>query len=100
MSAKDLAARAAAVGSPRPRTTAPKVAAEPASIRTKPVRLSTDISPNAYRDLNAYCAEVAAQVGKARIAHTLVLRKLIDALHTDSRLREQIADAVTKELRK
>ena len=73
--------------------------AKPAKVRTDPVRLSTDISPNAYRDLIAYCSDLAAQVGKARVPHTVVLRKLIDALQHDPELRDRITESVLTELR-
>lgn len=100
MSAKELAARAAAVSSPRPRSGAaePRQTAS-TNVRTKPVRLSTDVSPNAYRDLTAYCADLAVQAGKARVPHTLVLRKLIDTLQADDELRDRITAAVLAELR-
>lgn len=100
MSAKDLAARAAAVSSRRPRADAPDTVAPAApNVRTKPVRLSTDVSPNTYRDLTAYCSDLAVQAGKARVAHTLVLRKLIDALQVDNEVRDKITESVLKELR-
>lgn len=101
MSAKDLAARAAAVSSRRPRDDAgePAIVAAATVVRTKPVRLSTDVSPNAYRDLTAYCSDLAVQAGKARVAHTLVLRKLIDALQVDDELRDKITAAVLAEVR-
>lgn len=102
MTAKDLAARAAAVSSRRPRTDAVEpvsTAAAAPNVRTKPVRLSTDVSPNTYRDLTAYCSDLAVQAGKARVAHTLVLRKLIDALQVDDEVRAKITEAVLKELR-
>lgn len=100
MTAKDLAARASAVSSRRKAPEAAETApAKPVQVRTDPVRLSTDISPNAYRGLIAYCSDVAAQAGKARVAHTLVLRKLIDALQDDAELRQQITESVLAELR-
>lgn len=101
MSAKELAARAAAVGSrrQRPDTKDESPAPQSAKVRTDPVRLSTDLSPNAYRDLIAYCADLAVQAGKARVPHTLVLRKLIDELQSDPALRERIAAVVLAEIR-
>ncbi|MGI0520219.1 hypothetical protein ABY45_06610 [Microbacterium maritypicum] len=101
MSAKDLAARAAAVGSrrQRPDTKDESPTPPPVKVRTDPVRLSTDLSPNAYRDLIAYCADLAVQAGKARVPHTLVLRKLIDELQSDPALRERIAALVLAEIR-
>lgn len=102
MSAKDLAARVDAVGSRRQRPKAEQQTPTPppAKVRTEPVRLSTDVSPNAYRDLIAYCADLAAEAGRARVPHTLVLRRLIDELQSDPNLRERISASVLDELRK
>lgn len=47
----------------------------------------------------AYCADLAVQAGKARVPHTLVLRKLIDELQSDPALRERIASVVLAEIR-
>ena len=101
MTAKDLAARAASVGARRQRTESIEdaVATPVPAVRTTPVRLSTDTSPSAYRDLTSFCGDLAAQAGKARVPHTLVLRKLIDALQNDMELRDKITISVLAELR-
>lgn len=66
----------------------------------KPVRITTDISPQAYRALTAFSAELAAQLGRPKIAHTEVVRALLAHLEDDPGLRITIAARVTENIRK
>lgn len=100
---KDLAARAALVGSRRQKTHEQESRETPPpapKVRVEPVRLSTDISPNTYRFLIEYCAGIAAQIGKPRVTHTSVLRKLLDELQRDTDLQARISDHIIAEANK
>ena len=93
---KNLAERAALVGSRRQKAHAEETReATPATapkVRVDPVRLSTDISPNTYRFLIDYCAGIAAELGKPRVTHTSVLRRLLDELQQDPALQARVRD--------
>lgn len=72
----------------------------PPYVRTKPVRITTDLAPNEYRNLVACCSALANELGRARVSHSEVIRGLIALLETDealgtalaSRLRDQAAE--------
>lgn len=98
--ANDLAARAARIPS---RTTRPSTEAEAAPTvpaprraaapRTDPVRVTVDLAPQAYRRLKASCDDLAAQLGRARVTNTEVLRVMVDLLD-DPAVRSAVADAL------
>lgn len=96
MSAKDdLAARMARASERK----APSASKAPAP-RADPVRLSTDVDPQSYRGLQAYCHDLADSLGRARVPHTEVVRALIDQLARDEALQRTIAAEVGQRLRK
>lgn len=96
--ATDIAARAAKLSERRPgRETTPTRAAPP---RAKPIRVTTDLSPQDYRHLVAYCADLAEHLGQAKVPHTEVIRALINRLEQDSSLRETITDDIKAKLSK
>lgn len=97
----DLAARAADVAA---RRTASSAAVTPTAppvdvVRTKPVRLSTDLAPVSYRFLTGYASDVATHAGRARIAHSDIIRALITELEHDPQLRARITDTIANQLR-
>jgi hypothetical protein len=109
---EDLASRLAKAGSrtsatPRPPATAANPAASASgvpmpkgtSVRTKTVRITTDLSPRDYRELVNFCLEAAGDTAVARVPHSVVIRLLLERLSRDRTLRlelvEQVRAAVT-----
>lgn len=101
----DLAARAAKLGAARTPATASvgargqTAASRPTGAavapRSKPVRVSVDLSPNAYRSLGSYCSEAAAELGRAKVTNVQAFRAFVSLLETDPEVRQR----VTEELR-
>lgn len=98
----DVAARAAAIAS-RPRRTsagagdsaAPESAkASQAPIRTKPIRVTVDLLPNVYKELDDFGRAAAAELGVARVPHVQVVRALIQRLEQDEALRAATIQAI------
>lgn len=66
--------------------------------RAKPVRLSVDLAPQTYRQLLTYSADLASNLGRAKVPHVEVLRALIAELianpevrtHIDLRIKAQL----------
>lgn len=98
--ATDIAARAAKLSERRGgRETPGDTVSSPANQvrsapRAKPVRVTTDLAPQSYRQLVAYCTELAETFGRAKVPHAEVIRALIGELETDPDLRLVIAEAV------
>lgn len=112
--AEDIKARAALLAT-RKATTQPTFAAQDAldavetpparaqqrsAPRAKPVRVTTDLAPQSYRALLAYCAEMAEGLGRAKVPHVEVIRALISELNANPELQATIRQAVTKQLSK
>jgi len=94
----DIAARAAKLSERRPgRETTPARATLP---RAKPIRVTTDLSPQDYRHLVAYCADLAEHLGRAKVPHTEVIRALVSRLEQDPSLRETITGELKARLSK
>ncbi|MBG6059795.1 hypothetical protein RCH16_003157 [Cryobacterium sp. MP_M5] len=68
--------------------------------RAKPVRVTTDLAPQSYRALLAYCAEMAEDLGRAKVPHVEVIRALISELNANTELQATVRQAVTKQLSK
>jgi len=83
--ARKIADRAAASSA-----TPPAVAGRPV-VRTRPVRLTADLSPGAYRALTQLGQDLAEQTGRARVPHVEIVRALIDELAEDGELRARVA---------
>jgi hypothetical protein len=113
--AEDMKARAAALANRRTSTKpasavqdAPDVVAEAPTVRAaqrsapraKPVRVTTDLAPQSYRALLAYCAEMAEDLGRAKVPHVEVIRALISELNANAELQATVRQAVTKQLSK
>lgn len=108
MSSKNLAARAARINQrpsapeadPAEEAAAKAPAARPAVIRADPIRVTTDLAPQSYRALIGFCADLAAQLGRAKVAHTIVIRELVAQLEADKELQAAVAESVRQQLRK
>jgi len=65
--------------------------------RQKPVRRTVDLSPHHHAELDAWCAETARELGKARITGQAVLSTLVKRLLTDEtlarKIRQDLADS-------
>lgn len=102
---QDLATRAAAVAA-RPRqgrsgspadlgqVQPPSSPARSTAPRAKPVRISTDLDPQRYRALLAYCGQLAETLGRAKVANADVIRALLMELERDDQLRAAVARTV------
>lgn len=98
----DLSSRAAALGRSRNDLGETKgqhtTTSKPVPPRTKPVRVSTDLSPQAYKQLARYCGELAENLGRTTsVPKVAVLRALIEELNTNTELRTQILTRVSDE---
>ena len=111
--ASDLAARAArlsvrpatsrASGSDAEDTGESEIPSKPlqrAAPRAKPVRVTTDLAPQSYRALLAYCAALAEDLGRAKVPNVEVIRALVNELSTDPKLQATIGQAVRAQLSK
>lgn len=58
--------------------------------RAKPVRLSVDLAPAAYRGLIDYCRQSAEDLGVARVNGVDVLRSLLAELAEDEALAARV----------
>lgn len=105
MSKADIAARAARLGDRKGGR-----AAEPSTDETlvarvqvpraKPVRVTTDLAPQSYRQLVAYCQRLAEELGRAKVPHVEVIRALVGELETNPELQATIATTVRNVLSK
>lgn len=77
---------------------APKRPAARAVPRAKPVRVSADLAPQDYRALLAYSAAMAEELGRAKVAHVLVIRALVSELNANPELQRTIRQAVATQL--
>lgn len=62
--------------------------------RAKPVRLSVDLAPAAYRRLIDYCHQTAEELGVARVNGVDVLRALLAELADDQDLAARVRGRV------
>lgn len=69
-------------------------------VRTKPVRITTDLDPQTYRALTVYSADVAAAMGRAKVAHADVVRGLIAELQANADVRDRVAAHIATRLSK
>jgi len=69
-------------------TLAPVAGRKPAgpAPRAKPVRLSVDLAPAAYRELQEFCTAAAVALERPRVASVDVLRSLLAELAADEAL--------------
>lgn len=60
--------------------------------RAKPVRLSLDLAPVAYRELQEFCTAAAVTLERPRVAGAEVLRSLLAELVDDEALAARVRD--------
>jgi hypothetical protein len=68
-----------------------------AAVRVKPVRLSLDLPPQNYRALKATCADLADELGAARVTTSEVLRALVTMVNQDPDVRRDVLAAIQSE---
>lgn len=73
----------------RPATATPAAGPAPAP-RAKPVRLSLDLAPAAYRELQEFCTAAAVALERPRVAGADVLRSLLAELTEDEALAARV----------
>lgn len=78
--------------------TASSTTTRPGIVRSKPVRITADLSPQVYRGLIEYAAELASTQGRARVAHVHVVRALVAELIENEELQKAIARRVRSQL--
>lgn len=64
------------------------------SVRTKTVRVTTDLSPRDYRTLVRFCSEAAGDLAVARVPHSVAVRLLIERLSTDRTLQLALVEEI------
>lgn len=62
--------------------------------RTKPVRITVDLSPLAYRDLNRWCRQAAEDLDVAKVNTAAVVRTLLGMLDDDQALAGRVRDRI------
>jgi hypothetical protein len=88
----------AAEPKPPATTTPPPSMDRPNVVRAKPVRITADLSPQVYRGLIDYAAELATTQGRARVAHVHITRALVAELVENENLQAVIARRVRAQL--
>lgn len=87
------------VGEPTQERTAPAPAPKRTpSVRADPIRITADLPPQHYRELIAYAAGIATELGKAKVAHVQVVRALVAELAESDDLQRRIATRVEQQL--
>jgi hypothetical protein len=76
-----------------PRTPRPS-AERSAGLRTKPVRVSLDLSPQLYRDLGDWSRDAAESLGRGRVTHADTLRALVRELLSNPALSAKVIRAI------
>lgn len=75
--------------------TTPRASSAP-KVRAKPVRRTVDLSPAHHAELDAWCAETARQLGRARITGQDVLRTLVAELLRDETTARKVRKALSE----
>lgn len=90
----ELAARAAAVATSAAPTSEPEQRdgrdAEPRVPRTRPVRVTVELSPMEHKQLRRWCAETSADLDLPVVAGAEVFRALLNLMHDHPEVAEQV----------
>lgn len=84
----DLAARASAVASPTSRSTPPGDGGR--APRTRPVRVTVELSPIEHQALRQFCATTSADLDLPVVAGAEVFRALLSLLREQPEIAEQV----------
>lgn len=84
---KTVGARATQAPAERPATPKPPP-------RAKPVKVTAELSPNAYRSLKDICNQLADETGQTRVTNVAVIRALVDMLPNNPELLAQVREHV------
>lgn len=75
----------------RPIRSSPEAASPaPVAPRAKPIRVTLDLAPATYRELQAFCAAAAIELERPRVASAEVLRVLLAQLSKNTELADQV----------
>ncbi|PCC39104.1 hypothetical protein CIK66_10475 [Brachybacterium alimentarium] len=66
------------------------------AVRVKPVRITTDLGAAQHRALKDFCDQLAADAGLARVPGSEVVRVLLDQLHEDPELKQNVTDEIIR----
>lgn len=90
-----------AVTSPTSPEVSRSVATEhsPARVRTRPVRLTVDVSPSEHAALGQLALDAAAELGLARVHGQEIVRALIRRLLVDPQVRREVLADVAEQRR-
>lgn len=58
--------------------------------RAKPVKVTAELSPNAYRSLKDICNQLADETGQTRVTNVAVIRALVDILPNNPELLAEV----------
>lgn len=58
--------------------------------RAKPVKVTAELSPNAYRSLKDICNQLADDTGQTRVTNVAVIRALVELLPNNPELLAQV----------
>lgn len=61
---------------------------------SKPVRVSADLPPKTYKQLQEFCQDAAVDLGVPRVAHVKVLRALLQELAEHEDLRKRVCQRI------
>ncbi|MDQ2737294.1 MAG: hypothetical protein M3Y35_01425 [Actinomycetota bacterium] len=73
----------------------PAAAAAARVPRAKPVRMTLDLAPAAYRELQAFCTAAAVELERPRVSSSEVLRALLSELARDEDLAARVRAALS-----
>lgn len=86
-----------AAARPLPASTQTEVRVSGPAPRAKPVRLSVDLAPAAYRELQEFCTTAAIALEQPRVAGVDVLRSLLAELAADEDLASRVQGRLARD---
>lgn len=72
-------------------------AAGKTAIRSKPVRITVDLSPQAYRQLAAWASQVAAELDVPRLTLADAVRGMVRVVTADGDISAEVADQLRRD---
>ncbi len=83
---------------PKTKTANPGAGGEVAAPRTKPFRVTSDLSPREYRELTDFAAQTAQSLNRPRVPLVEVHRALLAELHIDNDLAARVISRIETQL--